>query len=63
MSKREPGLLLDDVRVACGKIARYLAGLHQAAFLADDKTIDAVVLWVGLRFFPENATVQSCHSH
>jgi uncharacterized protein with HEPN domain len=43
MSKREPGLLLDDVRVACGKIGRYLAGLDQAAFLADDKTIDAVV--------------------
>src|SRR5438045_260294 len=29
--------------VACGKIGRYLAGLDQAAFLADDKTIDAVV--------------------
>ena len=43
MSKREPGLLLDDVRVACGKIGRYLAGLDQAAFLADEKTIDAVV--------------------
>lgn len=43
MSKREPGLLLDDVRVACDKITRYLAGLDQAAFLVDDKTIDAVV--------------------
>ena len=43
MSKREPGLLLDDVRVACGKIGRYLSGLDQAAFLADEKTIDAVV--------------------
>lgn len=43
MSKREPGLLLDDVRVACGKIGRYLAGLDQATFLTDEKTIDAVV--------------------
>jgi uncharacterized protein with HEPN domain len=43
MSRREPSLLLDDVRVACGKIGRYLAGLDQAAFLADEKTIDAVV--------------------
>jgi uncharacterized protein with HEPN domain len=43
MSKREPGLLLDDVRAACGKIGRYLAGLDQAGFLADEKTIDAVV--------------------
>jgi uncharacterized protein with HEPN domain len=43
MSKREPGLLLDDVRVACAKIGRYLAGYDQAAFLADEKTIDAVV--------------------
>jgi uncharacterized protein with HEPN domain len=43
MSKREPRLLLDDVRVACGKIGRYLAGLDQAAFLADEKTVDAVV--------------------
>ena len=43
MSKREPGLLLEDVCGACGKIGRYLTGLDQAAFLADEKTMDAVV--------------------
>jgi uncharacterized protein with HEPN domain len=43
MSKREPGILLDDIRVAISKIERYTAGLDRGTFLADDKTIDAVV--------------------
>ncbi len=43
MSKREPSVLLDDMRTSIGKIKRYIAGLDEASFLADDKTIDAVV--------------------
>ena len=43
MSKREPAILLDDIRTAVAKIQRYTAGLEQSAFLADEKTIDAVV--------------------
>jgi uncharacterized protein with HEPN domain len=37
MSKREPGILVDDIRTAIGKIERYTAGLDEAAFLEDDK--------------------------
>jgi uncharacterized protein with HEPN domain len=43
MSKREPSVLLDDMRTSIGKIKRYIADLDEASFLADDKTIDAVV--------------------
>jgi uncharacterized protein with HEPN domain len=43
MSKREPSLLLDDIRISLAKIKRYTAGLDEASFLADEKTIDAVV--------------------
>ena len=43
MSKREPAILLDDIRTALGKIERYVSGLDREAFLSDEKTIDAVV--------------------
>ena len=43
MSKREPGVLVDDIRSSTSKIERYTAGLNEASFLADEKTIDAVV--------------------
>ena len=43
MSKREPSVLLDDIRSSIEKIKRYIADLDEASFLADDKTIDAVV--------------------
>jgi uncharacterized protein with HEPN domain len=43
MSKREPGVLLDDIRTSISKIERYTAGLDEESFLADKKTIDAVV--------------------
>ena len=43
MSKREPSVLLDDIRSSISKIERYTAGLDEASFLADEKTIDAVV--------------------
>jgi len=43
MSKRDPALLIEDMRAALDKIARYTAGLERAAFIADEKTVDAVV--------------------
>jgi hypothetical protein len=43
MSKREPSVLLEDIRVAISKIERYIAGLDQRSFLVDEKTIDAVI--------------------
>ncbi|SRR6266516_2036610 len=43
MSKREPGVLLEDIRTSINKIKRYTAGLDEASFLADEKTTDAVI--------------------
>jgi uncharacterized protein with HEPN domain len=43
MSKREPSVLLDDIRASIEKIQRYTVGLDEGSFLADEKTIDAVV--------------------
>ena len=43
MSKREPSVLLDDIRTSIEKIQRYTAGLDEGSFLADEKTTDAVV--------------------
>lgn len=43
MSKRDPGLLLEDITSAIEKIERYVAGIAFDRFTADDKTIDAVV--------------------
>ena len=43
MSKRPADLLLEDIREAIAKIERYTAGLDQAGFAADEKSVDAVV--------------------
>lgn len=43
MSRRFVRLLLDDMLEAIERIDRYVAGIDQPAFLADDKTADAVV--------------------
>ena len=43
MSKRDSGLLLEDISTAMQKIDRYIAGMTVDTFKADDKTIDAVV--------------------
>lgn len=43
MSKRGAGVLLDDIRNSIRKIERYTVGLDEISFLADDKTVDAVV--------------------
>ncbi len=43
MSRSDASLLLQDRREAMQKIARYTAGMDVTAFLADEKTADAVV--------------------
>ncbi len=43
MPKRDPDLLVQDMLEAARKVQLYTAGLDHAAFLADQKTIDAVV--------------------
>ena len=43
MSRRSVRLLLDDMLEATERIERYVAGMDQSAFLADEKTSDAVV--------------------
>ena len=43
MSKRDPILLLDDVRLSIEKIDRYTSGLTRDQFIADDRTTDAVI--------------------
>ena len=43
MSKRSVRLLLDDMLEAAERIERYVGGLDQPGFLADEKTSDAVV--------------------
>ncbi len=43
MSKRSSDLLLLDMKEAAEKILKYTQGLSFEGFLADDKTIDAVV--------------------
>lgn len=43
MSKRDTLLLLDDMLHAAKKIMRYTKSLDYDEFIADDKTIDAVV--------------------
>ncbi len=43
MPKRDADLLVEDILAAIGKIEGYTRGITRDAFLADDKTIDAVV--------------------
>jgi hypothetical protein len=43
MSKRDDHILLADIMVAIEKIQRYIAGYDKDRFLADERTIDAVV--------------------
>jgi|GEM_PF-1959371 len=47
MSNRPTALFLEDIREAIAKIERYVSGLDQAGFEADDKTVDAVVRNLG----------------
>src|SRR2546423_10228100 len=43
MPKRDPDLLLEDIRLALRRIERYTRGMQREEFLVDEKTIDAVV--------------------
>ncbi len=43
MPKRNAALLLEDIRSAIARVERYTSGLKREQFLADEKTIDAVV--------------------
>lgn len=43
MSNRDDHILLADIMVAIEKILRYTAGYDKDRFLADERTIDAVV--------------------
>jgi|SRR6056297_1144215 len=43
MSNRDSRLLLEDILDSAKKIKQYTADLEFEAFLADDKTVDAVV--------------------
>ena len=40
---RDPKLFLDDIRESTSRILRYTHGLSYADFVADDKTVDAVL--------------------
>jgi uncharacterized protein with HEPN domain len=43
MSRRSEHLLIEDMLDRIGRIERYVHGMDQATFLADEKTIDSVV--------------------
>ena len=43
MSNRDDHILLADITLAIEKIQRYTAGYDKDRFLADERTIDAVV--------------------
>lgn len=42
-SSRDWRLYADDILEACAKIRRYVAGMDLAAFVADERTRDAVI--------------------
>lgn len=40
---RDAGIILEDIRDAMRKVSIYVEGMDLAAFMADEKTVDAVV--------------------
>ncbi len=48
MSKRDAGVLLEDIRDAMRKVSSYIDGMDLAAFMADEKTVDAVIRNIGV---------------
>lgn len=63
MPKRDPDLLLEDIRSALARIGRYTRGMEREQFLADEKTIDAVVrnleiIGEAVRWLPEDFKLQ-----
>jgi uncharacterized protein with HEPN domain len=64
MPKRKPKLLLDDILEAIDKIQGYVAGLEFDDFVADSRTVDAVVrnleiIGEAARQLPEDFTKKS----
>ena len=43
MPRRDARLLIEDLSIAIGRIEKYVAGLDCDHFLADEKTVDAVI--------------------
>jgi uncharacterized protein with HEPN domain len=43
MPKRDSTLLIEDIKTAISRVEKYTAGFDRQHFLADDKTVDAVV--------------------
>ena len=43
MPKRNAEVLITDILAALDKIERYIQGMNRETFLADEKTVDAVV--------------------
>ena len=43
MSERKPKILLEDMLMCCNKINTYIGNMTFDEFMADDKTIDAVI--------------------
>jgi uncharacterized protein with HEPN domain len=63
MPKRDPDLLIEDMRAAIRKIERYTTGMDQEQFRQDEKTVDAVVrnleiLGEATRQLPEDFTTR-----
>ena len=42
-SRRDWRLYADDIVEACGKVRRFIGGMTYEAFVADDRTLDAVI--------------------
>ena len=42
-SKRDWRLYADDIIESCGKVRRFVAGMTYEAFVADERTLDAVI--------------------
>ena len=60
---RDWRLYLDDIREACERVVRYARGLDKNAFLADEKTYDAVlrnleVIGEAAKHLPDEIKVQ-----
>jgi uncharacterized protein with HEPN domain len=63
MPRRDPHLLLEDIRSALARIERYTTGMQREQFLVDEKTIDAVVrnleiIGEAVRWLPDDFKLQ-----
>src|SRR5450432_3309743 len=63
MPKRDAALLVEDIHSALARIVRYTSGVTREQFLADEKTIDAVVrnleiVGEAVRWLPEDFKIR-----